>query len=178
MPASTLRDLMVSQIGLISAPHDQTVPPLVQTAVANAITTYITGTVRALGSYVGVIPPAVPESAPVDTWNIVGAMTPCSVPSTLEQWMLEISNNIRTGFYYGLGISHPLAPTIAFPTMTIAANQAELYSIHMNTYENPQGDVLLRVCEWITTGLQTGFMPIVAAGIAGTGTMTISEIIV
>lgn len=178
MPASTLRNLMVSKMSAVSPPHDESVPALLQGVIAEAITEYITTTVRAVGSYAGVIPPAIPESAPVDTWNITGVMPPCPVPGSLEQWTTSISDGIRSSFYYGMGVSHPLAPTIAFPTIQIIPIQSNLTSIHLGKYEDPQGDTLLEVCNWITNALQLGFLPTVPAGIAGTGIMTISSIIV
>lgn len=177
MPASTLRDLMVSEMSRVSAPHNDEVPGLIQIAIANAITTYMTGTVKAAGSYAGVIPPAVPESAPADVWTITGIMSPCSVPSSLNEWMSGISNGIRTSFYYGLGVSHPLAPTLAFPSIEIIPIQSNLKSIHEEMHDNPQGDVMLEICNWITSALRIGFLPTVPAGIAGTGIMTVAEII-
>ena len=168
MSAINLRDIIVRKLSKFSSPMDDTVPPLAHAAISESITEYMTTVVTVVGSYSGVTPAGTPEMAAGDVWNITGVMPPLGISN--------ISNGIKSSFYMGMGVSHPLAPTLAFPMCNIISNQRELYDIHMNEYENPQGNVLLKICEWITNSIELGAIPTVPAGIAGTGVYTVSKV--
>ena len=176
MAAINLRDIIVRKLSKFSSPMDDTVPPLAHAAISESITEYMTTVVTVVGSYSGVTPAGTPEMAAGDVLNITGVMPPLGIPSSFDEWISNISNGIKSSFYMGMGVSHPLAPTLAFPMCNIIANQRELYDIHMNEYENPQGSVLLKVCEWITDSIELGVIPTVPAGIAGTGVYTVSKV--
>lgn len=179
MAASDLRDIIISNMAVFSAPMDESVPPLAHAAISNSITQYVNSVVKLQGNYSGVIPgtPPVPEAAPGDVWNVVGTMPPLSVPGDFYSWVLQVETLIKTSFFTGLGVSHPLSPVPAFPNFTLSADQSILHDKHLESYDDPQSSVMLVFCEWIIKGFEIGFVPSVPAGIAGAGVFTVTKTI-
>lgn len=179
MAASDLRDIIVAKMATFSAPMDESVPARAHAAISESITQYVNSIVKLQGDYSGIIPgsPPTPELAPNDLWTVVGTMPPLSVPGDFQSWVAQVEAYIKSSFYTGFGVSHPLSPVPAFPNFTLSADQNALYDKHMNAYDDPYPDTMLIFCEWIIDGLKIGFVPSVSAGIVGSGTFVVSKII-
>lgn len=181
---STIR----STIG--NSDHDESLPPIVQSIYSLSLTEYITTNVRLVGSYSGLTPTGLPESAPMDQYSIIGSIPTIPIPSSgLLEWMTSLSNLIKSSFYVSVGlVSHPIGVFPAFPTIDLSLITTDrLGNEYMKcvdeTYEikpgmDPQYEVTYSLIDGILDGLKSGFIPTFTAGITGTGVTTVSNILI
>ena len=182
--ASLIISGLVGSIGTDGSKFTAATPIQANIAIAQAITTYITGTVSVGIQYSGMTTttPPVSDISP-DTISIIGSCLPPS-GTDFNTWIGSIEANIMSGFQIGpgnVGIV-PVTPTQIFsiPGLSGYVNQGMLKSAHEGNLKNPQQAVWEIICDgiikWleITATLKT--YPAKRAGIS-IGTATILKTI-
>lgn len=91
------------------------------------------------------------------TWKITGSIK-LSTPSDFDSWMKSIEGGIRSSFYlFSEDQYHsPAGNQLVFPNYEIQYNQMNLYSCHMENWENPHIKVMGIIGDWIIDSLMDG----------------------
>ena len=179
MPASNFADLIISKlkssIGTDGSKFSSSTPAQANSAIAQAITEYLTSNTLVPVTYVGMIPgtPPVPDPIVADVCKITGT---CSPPTgtTFDVWVKSLETNIVAGFFISNGTAGvmPITPPPAFlPGLVLS--QATIKSIHTANLKDPQKPVWQVITQSILTWLNAVITPPYAATTGkSTGTAT------
>ena len=187
MSKSTFASLVIRQldgsVGRDGSTYTSATPGQANTAIALAITEYITTKIKLNITYLGttITAPPTPDTG-TDSVMILGTCAP-PVGIDFNSWLASIETNIMAGFLVGSGEGGiiPMTPTNAFilPGLSTFITQSMLRSEHENNLEDPQRPVWEAICggiiDWIDSSIVKTYQS-TRTGIS-TGISTVTSVI-
>lgn len=150
--ANTIIQKMNAAIGTSGASYGNSTATSAMNAVAEGITEYLIANTQVTVKYLGIISSTPPSPDPllIDTFKIVGVCAPPSVSSDFASWLLQIENNIISGFSLApMGNEGLVFPQKPFLTQGITLTQGALTSAHDVNDSSPQQKIWEIICDSI-----------------------------